>query len=141
VPTVIHDPEEGMPVMARWLHRALQHPGPFWGGLIGAVVVVVGLAVFVSGWEGSRSTTDDAWKKLELARTPADQEKVAQDFPDSPATSWARLQAATGYYNKGFDDLPANRDVALPNLKKALDLFERVTREAPVDTPEARVPL
>src|SRR5262245_8968368 len=139
VPTVIHDPEEGLPVLARWLHRALQHPGPFWGSLIGAVVVVVGLAILVSGWGGSRSTTSDAWKDLELARTPAAQEQVAQGFPDSPATNWARLQAATGYYNEGFDDLPANRDAALPRLKKSLDLFERVAREAPAESPEARV--
>jgi hypothetical protein len=139
VPTVIHNPEEDLPVLARWLHRAMQNQTRFWGVLIGVVVVVIAGAVLVNGWETGRSDTSQAWTELELAKTPAEREKVAQDFPESPVTDWARLQAATGFYNQGFDDLPANRDAALPRLKRALDLFEQVARSAAKDAPEARV--
>ena len=37
VPTVIHDPEEDMMVLARWAHRAMQNPTRFWGVIIGVV--------------------------------------------------------------------------------------------------------
>ena len=64
--------------------------------------------------------------------------QVAEDNPSSPVATWAKLQAATDFYNQGFGDLPNNRDVALPNLKKALDLFDDVARQAPSDSPQAR---
>ena len=63
---------------------------------------------------------------------------MADDNPNSPVATWARLEAATEYYNQGFSDLPNNRDTALPNLKKALDQFEIVAKDAPADSPQAR---
>jgi hypothetical protein len=47
------------------------------------------------------------------------------------------IESATEFYNQGFTDLPANRDAALPALKKALGLFEEVAAEAPQDSPQA----
>jgi tetratricopeptide (TPR) repeat protein len=139
VPTVIHNPEDDLPVLARWLHRAMQDQTRFWGVLAAVVAVVIGLSVLANSWGVDRSETSKAWMELELAKGPPEQEKVAQDFPEDPVTDWARLQAATGFYNQGFDDLPANRDAALPRLKKALDLFEQVAQRVPKDAPEARV--
>ena len=137
-PTVIHDPEKDMMLLARWFHRALQNPTRFWGTLALVVGGILGVVLIRNvGLMGS-SAVGEAWARLESARSAADRLKVAEDYPDSPVATWARLQAATEYYNQGFADLPNNRDVALPTLKKALDQFDQVLREAPPDSPQAR---
>jgi hypothetical protein len=138
VKTQIHDPEENMMVLARWAHRALKNPTRFWGTIVvvvGGVLALVLLSNLV--WTGMSSSAE-IWSKVETAKSPADRVQIAEDYPKSSAASWARLQAATEYYNQGFADLPNNRDVALPTLKKALDNFDAVAKEAAPDSPQAR---
>jgi hypothetical protein len=138
LPTVIHHPEEEMPVLARWVHRAMENPTRFWG-VIGAVVAVtVGLSVLGSGLKMGRKSSDEAWTRLESAKTPAERVEIANEFPATPAGRWALLQAATEYYHQGFNDLPRNSEAALLTFKKALDLFQKVAAEAPEDSPQAR---
>jgi hypothetical protein len=138
VPTVIHDPEENMMLLARWTHRAMKNQTRFWGTIIGLVAGVLSIVVVSNLLMNRDSGRADLWSKLETAKSPADRVQVAEDNPSSPVATWAKLQAATDYYNQGFGDLPNNRDVALPNLKKALDLFDDVARQAPTDSPQAR---
>lgn len=139
VPTVIHHPEEDLPQLARWLHRAMENRTRFWGLIVGLVVVVIGLTVLTTGFSLGRSTSDEAWMKLETAKTAAERVEIAKEFPKTQAGSWALLQAATEYYNQGFSDLPSNRDAAMPALKQALDLFERVESESAPASFQARV--
>jgi hypothetical protein len=138
VPTVIHHPEEDMPLLARWVHRAMMNQTRFWGLIAALVVVVTGLVVVSNGLSLGRSTSDAAWIRLETAKTPSERVEIAREYPKTQAEQWALLQAATEFYNQGFADLPANRDAALPALKKALDLFDEVAREASQDSPQAR---
>ena len=138
VPTVIHDPEENMMLLARWTHRAMKNQTRFWGTIIGMVAGVLAIVVVSNLLMNSNSGRADLWSKLETAKSPAERVQVAEDNPSSPVAIWAKLQAATDFYNQGFGDLPNNRDVALPNLKKALDLFDDVARQAPSDSPQAR---
>jgi hypothetical protein len=138
VPTHIHDPEEEMMLLARWFHRALQHPTRFWGTIAAVVVGVLGIVLVSNLFVSSGSGRAGLWSKLELAKSPAERLQVADDNPNSPVATWARLEAATEYYNQGFADLPNNRDTALPNLKKALDQFDLVAKDAPADSPQAR---
>jgi len=138
VPTVIHDPEENMMLLARWTHRAMKNQTRFWGTIIGVVAAVLAIVVVSNLLMNRNSQRADLWSKLETAKSPADRVQVAEDNPSSPVATWAKLQAATDFYNQGFGDLPNNRDVALPNLKIALDLFEDVARQAPADSPQAR---
>jgi hypothetical protein len=138
IPTVIHNPEEDMPLLARWLRRAMANQVRFWSLIAGLVVVVTGLAIVSSGLSMGRSESDAAWSHLETAKTPSERVEIAREYPKTPAEQWALLQAATEFYNQGFTDLPANRDAALPALRKALDLFDEVAREAPRDSPQAR---
>jgi hypothetical protein len=138
VPTVIHDPEENMMLLARWTHRAMKNQTRFWGTIIGIVVGVLALVVVSNLLMNNNSGRAVLWTKLETAKSPADRVQVAEDNPSSPVATWAKLQAATDFYNQGFGDLPNNRDVALPNLKKALDLFDDVAKQAPSDSPQAR---
>jgi len=138
VPTVIHHPEEDLPLLARWLHRAMANPTRFWSLLVGLVVVVLALTVLVSGFSMGKAASDEAWTELDDATTADQRVQVAQRFPNTPAERWALLQAASEFYNKGFNDLPANRDAAGPELTKALQYFEEVAKKAPKDSPQAR---
>jgi hypothetical protein len=139
VPTVIHHPEEEMPVLARWLERAMANRSRFWGVIGGLVAVVIGGAVLVNVLDLSHSASSEAWQKLDQAKTPSERVELAADYPNTEAERWALLQAATEYYNQGFADLPSNRDVALPVLKKAVDLFKRVESESSPGAPQTRV--
>jgi hypothetical protein len=138
VPTQIHDPEEDMMVLARWTHRAMKNKTRFWGTIIGVAVGLLALVLLRTLLATSTSGSEEVWTRLEAAKSAADRAKVADDFPGAPAAVWARLEAATEYYNQGFDSLPASRDVALPLLKKALENFDAVAHDAPKDSPQAR---
>lgn len=138
VPTVIHHPEEDLPLLAKWLHRAMLNQTRFWSLLIGLVVVVVGLTVLNKGLSSGRKASDQAWTELDEAKTAEARVEVANKYPNTSAERWALLQAAGEYYNTGFADLPNNRDAALPQLKLALKYFEQVAKETPKDAPQAR---
>ena len=138
VPTVIHDPEEKMPALARWLRHAMANPTRFWGLVAALVVGVIALGILSNGLTLGRSKSDAAWLKIESAKSASERVEFAHEYPKSQAEQWALLQSATEFYNQGFVDLPANRDAALPALKKALDLFDEVAGLAPQDSPQAR---
>lgn len=139
IPTVIHHDEDNLPILARWLKRGMEKGPGFWIPLVGLCIVVIALGVLASGLSLGRSTSDEAWNRLALAKDSADRVKVAEEFPDAPAARWALLQAATETYNKGFRDLPANREAAEPLLRKARTQFEQVVKQAPKDSPQARI--
>jgi hypothetical protein len=137
-PTVIHDPEKKMTALARLTHHAMQDPR---GYLAWPVAIVATVLVALGVWNlvmNPRSTTSEVWSKVEAAKGPSERVDLAKEYPESPAATWALLQAATEYYNQALADLPHNREVARPTLKKALDLFDRVAREAPRDSVQAR---
>lgn len=138
VPTQIHDPEEDMMVLARWTHRAMKNKTRFWGTILGITLGLVALVLLTTTLFSGSTRTAEVWSQLEMAKSAADRVKVAEDNPNSPVAVWGRLEAATEYYNQGFDSLPNSRDVALPLLKKALDNFEEVAKTAPKDSPQAR---
>ncbi len=139
VPTVIHNPEEEMTALGRLTSHAIKEPKRY---LAWPVTIIACLFIGVLVWKlatGGRSNTSEVWAKLETAKTAEDRVNLAKEYPDSPAATWALLQAATEYYNLALSDLPNNRDVALPTAKKALDLFDQVVQAAPHDSPQARV--
>ena len=138
VPTVIHNPEENMPVLERWLRHAMANPARFWGVVGVAVVALAAVAVLSNGISLGGIQSDDAWQRVESAKTPGDRVEVAKEFPHSIASYWAKLRAATEYYEDGFRDIPANRDAAGPKLSRALDLFNQVAEQAPKDNPLSR---
>ena len=137
-PTHIHDPEADMMLLARWTHRAMKNQTRFWGTIIGCTVALLALVLLIRSLSSGSSRAEEVWSQLQTATSAADRVKVADDHPNSPASVWVRLEAATEYYHQGFDALPNSRDVALPMLKKALDNFDEVVRDAPKDSPQAR---
>jgi hypothetical protein len=139
LPTVIHNPEENMTALGRWAHHAMLEPRRYlaWPtAIIGGVIL---LMILLRWATGGSATEAELWKKLETATTPAQRVDIARTDAKSPAATWAKLQAATEFYNLALADMPHNRDVALPTSKKALDLFDEVIKESPHDSPQARV--
>lgn len=131
LPTVIHNPEVDMNQLRRWLYHAQENPVKFWG-LIGAITVVcLLLSVLASGVSFGTAATNEGWTKLDGAQSAADRVDVAKEFPNTPVERWALLQAASEYYNDGFRDLPNNKDTALPNFSKAVDMFRSVLEKEP----------
>ncbi len=138
-PTVIHHPEEDMTVLARWLQHGMEQGARFWLLLGGVVVALVAVAFVSSGVVAGRSTNSQAWVELGEAKTPEDRLKIADAYPKAPVADWARLEAAYEEYNGGLLDLttPGKKESAGPRLKKALDLFRQVARDAHKDSSQA----
>src|SRR5262249_33543615 len=85
VPTVIHDPDQKLRVLARWLRHAMENPTRFWSLVAGLVVVVTGLAIFSSGLSLGRSVSDAAWIEVEKAKTPSQRVQIAHEYPKTQA--------------------------------------------------------
>jgi hypothetical protein len=141
VPMIIHDPEADMTALGRVVKHLLEKPASFWGLVLGGTAAVLVALGIWSAMSGGRVAGSEAWAKLNQSRDPGDLAAIAKEYPGSPAAQWALLQAGATYYNRGLDDLPNNRDVALPTLKKALDAYEEVIKSAAKDSPQARIAL
>ncbi len=140
-PTVIHHPDEDMTVLARWLYHGMQQGARFWLLLGGGLAALIAALLLFNNISSGTSPAGQAWTELMSAKTPQEMTGIAETFPDTTATPWAKLQAASNYYlTAGFDlPDPAKRDTALPQLKKALDLFEEIAKSAPKGSAEGLV--
>jgi tetratricopeptide (TPR) repeat protein len=131
VPPDLHHHQDEATLLAQWLRKAIDKGPVYW--LVPGLIVVGGivLAVAVGNWTGKPSANSAAWLDLMLADTPEEQIKVAET--PGPAAGWALLQAAEARYQEAFNDLPANREAALPLLTKAHDLFEQASQKSDAD--------
>lgn len=138
--SVARHSDEEPTILARWLYRGLEQGLLFWVFLGGVAVVLTGISVLVSSLMAAKSVTGQAWIDLVPAKSAEDQLKIADANPKTPVADWARLQAAYEEYRAGLDDLtaPGKRESAGPRLKRALDLFQQVVKEAPQASPQAR---
>lgn len=138
-PTVIHHSDENTTILGRWLQSGMDQGPRFWLWVFGAVAALSTLAVLTSGLVAGKSKTGQAWIDLIPAKSAEDQLKVAEAHPKTPVADWARLRAAFEEYDNGLIDLttPGKKETAGPRLKKALELFGEVAREAPRDSSQA----
>ena len=141
VPTVIHNPEQDMTALGRLTYHVLQDPRKYSTWALALLLGILALIFVTNFSSGGRSRNSEAWAKLEAAKKVEERVDVAKQFPNTTAATWALLQAASEYYINAFTDLPRNPEVALNGFKKSLDLFERVYREAPKDSFQARTAL
>ena len=138
-PIVIHHPEEDMTILARWLQRAMDQGPKFWLLVVGAVAALILVSTIAGGLAASKSAGSEAWSELTQAKTVEERIKIAEAHPNTPVATWAKLLSAEEEYANGVDDLtsPGKKELAGPRLKKALDLFQQVAKEAPPNTPQA----
>jgi hypothetical protein len=131
LPPDLHRHQDEDPLLAQWLRKAIDK-GPVYWLVPGAIVAAgIALALAVGNWTSKPSPNSSAWLDLMLANSPEEQIKVAGT--PGPAAGWALLQAAEARYQEAFNDLPANREAALPLLNKAHDLFEQASLKADAD--------
>jgi hypothetical protein len=138
VPTVIHNPEEKMTALGRWVSHLLRDRKRYSTWAVVFAVVAVGALAGWNYWLGPRPATSEVWTKLDAAKRPEDRVEIVRDYPNTPASTWGVLQAANQYFDDAIKDLPNNKDVAVPNLGKAVKLYEQVLRDAPKDSYQAR---
>lgn len=131
VPPDLHRHQEDATILAQWLRKVIDKGPLYW--LVPALIVAGGvvLAVAVGNMTTRQSPNSAAWFDLMVAKTPEEQIKVAE--MRGPAAGWALLQAAEARYQEAFNDLPANREAALPLLTKAHDLFEQASVKSDAD--------
>lgn len=129
-PTVIHHPEEDDTLLKQWLDRGLAQGPKFWLLVAGVAVVLVGLMVLVGSLTAGKAVTYSAWTDLMTAKNADDQFRIAESESETPVAPWALLHAAEGRYREGFEDLPTNKEAALPLLNRAYEMFDQAYREA-----------
>ena len=139
VPTVIHHPEEKMTALARLTQRLLREPGRFATWVLG-ILAVIGAVYVAANWTSSRRTkTSELWNSLYNPETkPEVLAENAKKYRGTAASEWALLHAANEYYTTAMGDLPNNRDVAINNVNKALELYQQIAKDAPKDSFQAR---
>jgi hypothetical protein len=136
-PTVIHDPTADETILARWLRESMEKGPRFWLPVGLAAVGIVALGIVLGNLGTGSSATSQDWNALLMAQNVEDQVKLGQDA-EGPVAGWALLQAAEERYREAFNDLPNNRDAALPLLSSAHDLFQQAREKAPADSPARR---
>ncbi len=125
----IHDPHADETILGAWLRRTLER-GPYVWILAACAICALCLLWIVMSTLGSkRSTSSQAWADLILAKDIDARAKVSA-ATTGPAASWGLLQSAEARYQEAFQDLPANRDAALPLLTAAHDLFRQARDKA-----------
>jgi hypothetical protein len=141
VPTVIHHPEEKMTALARLTRRIIMEPGKYATWALGILLAVVAIVVASNWTSSSRTKTSELWTKLYSETKPDTLAETARRYPGTEASQWALLHAANEYYATAMADLPNNRDEAVKNVKRALELYDQIVKEAPKDSFQARAAL
>lgn len=136
-PTVIHDPTADETLLARWLRESLERGPRFWLPVALAAVGLVALWLVLSNLRSGPSGTSETWNELLVARDVEQQVKIGE-AAEGDVAGWALLQAAEERYREAFNDLPANRDAALPLLNSAHDLFQEARSKAPAESSARR---
>lgn len=135
-PTVIHDAERDETLLLRWFRRTLEKGPIVWVIAAGVIAACCLVWIILGVGSNTRSVSDEAWIDYVLARSAEDQIKLAERLVEvkaGPATGWSLLRAAESQFQEAINDLPGNRDVAMPLLSKARDLFDQAADRAGED--------
>ena len=100
------------------------------GGLGVLLVLAVAWGIYGSY---SRSQASLAWTDFYFNLTRAEADAfvdVAEDYPNSPAASWARQIAGDNYLQRGIAALYRDKSEATELIGKAIDAFEEVEQQA-----------
>lgn len=138
-PTVIHDEYADETQLARWLRRGMEKGPKFWGLAIGSVVALTAVLYLVNAFSQGDPKRAIPWESLATAKDADERLKVAEEFPTSPAASWARLQVAGLRFNEATQKLTTDREEAVALLGRALELYREVEKSTSNRDPQARL--
>jgi hypothetical protein len=101
-----------------------------WGGIIGAIVLVVGWRVLSNMSAKSRSAE---WLQLDEASSLSDLERIVGQDASSRPTRIGRYQMARVYLRRGMENFcstaPDGRKDALKDLGEAARIYEELSRD------------
>ena len=109
-----------------WADRIEPHTNKILGVLLIATVVAIGVMLYR---RTGTATASKAWTEYYECQTPADFETFLEDFPATPATPWARMEAARQRLFEGYRTSMTNRADSLKALKKAQNHFQTLLQE------------
>jgi hypothetical protein len=119
------------------INRWLEKIEPYSNHLIVGILVATVIAVGVILWSRSRSATTEAgWSEMANLRTADQYLDVAEKYPGTHASNWARLQAARLSYTNGIETALTDRKSSDESLKQAKDLYSDLVKQN--TTPELR---
>lgn len=109
-----------------WADRVEPHTNKILGLLLIATVVTIGVMLYR---RTGTATATKAWTDYYECQTPADFETFLEDFPSTPATPWARMEAGRQRLFEGYRTSMTNRADSLKALKKAQNHFQTLLQE------------
>ena len=136
---VIHDEFADETLLARWLRRGMEKGPKFWGLALGTVAVGGVVLYLANALSQADPAVAKPWEALAKAKDADDRLKVAEEYPKSPAASWARLQVAGLRFHEGVDKLTTDREAAGALLRTAGELYREVGKATDKDAPQARL--
>lgn len=104
------------------------------------LVVFFGLVIWFSE---TSATTTEGWAQFdrvlhESNPTAGDFDEVAEKHPSSPVAAWARLKEADDYLKSGLREAFTDRDVSQSEIKKGLEVYQKLIAGGPGILPEIR---
>lgn len=105
-----------------------------------ALVAFFGLVIWFSE---SSATTTEGWAQFdrvlhEQNPTAGDFDEVAEKHPSSAVAAWARLKEADDYLKSGLREAFTNREISQSEIKKGLDVYQKLVSGGPGILPEIR---
>ena len=100
--------------------------------IVGVICVILLIAAAVTWWSRqSSSSAVAAWTLLESAETVDDFGLIREKYKGTPAGRWAQLRESELYLQTGMSQLFSNRELAVTDLKKAIQGFEELAATKP----------
>ena len=113
--------------LEKYLNAGLEKIEPYSNqiliGFIAATIVTIGAVVWFRSIGATRSA---GWQEFVANETPADFASLADEYPDSPISAWARLQAGRGFLAEGLRLTMTDRPSSLDRLGEAQQAFENL---------------
>ncbi len=121
-------------ILDRWLKKIEPYSNQILLGILIGTVAILGILFFA---RSGASASEEAWTKFAAAESADDYATVADDYPHSNVTTWARLRAGELYLAQGMQTAVSDRKSTTERLEQAESSFNQVLQAQSV-SPEAR---
>lgn len=123
-------------MLADWLGAKIEQIKPYQNAILGGVLLVVVAITGLTIWhKQSVANSEAAWAAIRpsavnsLDGLAMHYEKVAAEYPNTPAAQWATVLGADQYLMNGSVKLFENKAAAAEDLEKAFKAYKSVVDE------------